>query len=79
MAIIQVNVRYNVEGRVPSQFNAEEFAHEHFIHGFAAIAPKFDMEIAPPNETKPYTVHIHESTDYEMCEGCITAAQDGEN
>lgn len=78
MPIIQVNVRYHVNGRVPSQFDVEEFAHEHFKHGFSAIAPRFDLEVAPPAETRPYTVHIHESTEYEMCNGCMSAAQDGE-
>ena len=79
MAIIQVNVRYNLKGNLPSQFNADEFAHEHFKHGFAAIAPKFGLDILPPDETNSYTVHIHNSTNYDMCSGCMSAAQDGEN
>lgn len=79
MSIIQVNVRYHVNGRLPSQFDAEEFAHEHFKHGFAAIAPKFELEVQPPDATPAYTVHIHQSTQLDMCAGCMSAAQDGEN
>jgi len=79
MPIIQVNVRYNLKGNLPSQFDAHAFAHEHFKHGFAAIAPKFELDVLPPDETAPYTVHIHQSTQYDMCNGCMSAAQDGEN
>jgi hypothetical protein len=77
--ILQVNVRYHLNGRLPSQFNAEEFAHEHFKAAFAAIAPKYELDVASPDNTPAYTVHIHASTQLDMCNGCMSAAQDGEN
>lgn len=80
MPIIQVNARVEIEGRVPSQMDWDSFEYDiyKFIHG--TLIPKYGLTRAHDSQqANRFTKHIHTSTDYEACNGCVQAAQDGEN